>query len=162
METFSVLLALCVGNSVSGEFPTQRPVTWSFDDSLIWAWINTWVNNREAGDLRCYRAHYDVIVMCVCEREINTSCISSFFCESQQNNFVPNVSVTDWLSYIHFNKHIYIYIHIHIYMISWFPTWFLNFHSISLLECKLYLTALRVSTQMKYLHPKSSWDWQVE
>ena len=27
------------------------------------SWINGWVNNREAGDLRRYRAHYDVIVM---------------------------------------------------------------------------------------------------
>ena len=26
-------------------------------------WINGWVNNREACDLRRYRAHYDVIVM---------------------------------------------------------------------------------------------------
>ena len=41
--------------------------------SLIYAWINGWVNNREAGDLRRYRAHYDVIVMawhhnalCIC------------------------------------------------------------------------------------------------
>ena len=31
--------------------------------SLICAWINGWVNNREAGDLRRSRAHYDVIVM---------------------------------------------------------------------------------------------------
>ena len=32
METFSTLLALCVGNSpVTGEFPSQRPVTRSFD-----------------------------------------------------------------------------------------------------------------------------------
>ena len=32
METFSTLLALCAGNSpVSGEFPSQRPVTRSFD-----------------------------------------------------------------------------------------------------------------------------------
>ena len=31
-ETFSALLALCAGNSpVNGEFPSQRPVTWSFD-----------------------------------------------------------------------------------------------------------------------------------
>ena len=30
--------------------------------SLICAWINGWVNNREAGDLRHHRAHYDVIV----------------------------------------------------------------------------------------------------
>ena len=32
--------------------------------TLICARINGWVNNREAGDLRRYRAHYDVIVMC--------------------------------------------------------------------------------------------------
>ena len=31
--------------------------------SLICVWINGWVNNREAGDLRRHRAHYDVIVM---------------------------------------------------------------------------------------------------
>ena len=31
--------------------------------SLICARINDWVNNREVGDLRRYRAHYDVIVM---------------------------------------------------------------------------------------------------
>ena len=31
--------------------------------SLIRVWINGWVNNREAGDLRRYRTHYDVIVM---------------------------------------------------------------------------------------------------
>ena len=31
--------------------------------SLICVWINGWVTNREAGDLRRHRAHYDVIVM---------------------------------------------------------------------------------------------------
>ena len=31
--------------------------------SLIYVWINGWVNNREAGDLRRYRGHYYVIVM---------------------------------------------------------------------------------------------------
>ena len=64
METFSVLLAICAGNSPAlGEFAAQRPVTRSFDVSLMCVWINDWVNNREAGDLRRNRAHYDVIVM---------------------------------------------------------------------------------------------------
>ena len=64
METFSALLAICAGNSpVPGEFPTQRPVTRALMFSLICVWINDWVNNREAGDLRRYRAHYDVSVM---------------------------------------------------------------------------------------------------
>ena len=31
--------------------------------SLICVWIYGWVNNGEAGDLRRYQAHYDVIVM---------------------------------------------------------------------------------------------------
>ena len=43
--------------------PHKGPVTRSLMFSLICAWINRWVINREAGDLRRYRAHYDVIVM---------------------------------------------------------------------------------------------------
>ena len=31
--------------------------------SLICVWISVWVNNREAGALRRYRAHYDAIVI---------------------------------------------------------------------------------------------------
>ena len=38
-------------------------------DAELWCfpwsapWINGWVNNCEPGDLRCYPAHYDIIVM---------------------------------------------------------------------------------------------------
>ena len=31
--------------------------------SLIWVWIDGWVNNREAGDLRRNHGRYDIIVM---------------------------------------------------------------------------------------------------
>ena len=62
METFSALLALCAGNSpVTGESPHKDQ--WDLIFSLIWAWINEWVNNRDACDLRRHRTHYDVIVM---------------------------------------------------------------------------------------------------
>ena len=61
---FSALLAICAGNSpVSGEFPAQRPVTRSLTISLICVWINGWVNDREAGDLIRYHAHYDFTVL---------------------------------------------------------------------------------------------------
>ena len=64
METFSALLAICAGNSpVPGEFLAQRPVTRSFDVFFDLRVKNGWVNNGEAGDLRRYRAHYDVTVM---------------------------------------------------------------------------------------------------
>ena len=66
METFSALLTICAGNSpVPGEFPVHK-CQWhgALMFSLICVWINSWVINREAGDLRRYRAHYGVIVMC--------------------------------------------------------------------------------------------------
>ena len=43
--------------------PSQRPVTRSFDVSLICARVNGRVNRREAVDLRRHRAPLDVIVM---------------------------------------------------------------------------------------------------
>ena len=31
--------------------------------SLICAWTNGWVNNRDVGDLRCHRPHFDVTLL---------------------------------------------------------------------------------------------------
>ena len=59
---FRVTGHLCGNSPVPGEFPAHRPVTRSFD--VFCVWISSLVNNREAGDLRRHRAHYDVIVMC--------------------------------------------------------------------------------------------------
>ena len=64
METFSVLLAICVGihrSQVNSPHKGQWRGALMF--SLICVWINDWVNNPEAGDLRRYRAYYDGIVM---------------------------------------------------------------------------------------------------
>ena len=64
METFSALLALCVGNSpVPVNSPHKGQWHGALILSLISAWINDWVNNREAGDLRSHLGHYDVNVM---------------------------------------------------------------------------------------------------
>ena len=66
METFSELLAFCAGNSlVTGEFPAQKAteLRGALMFSLICVWNNSWVNNRDAGDLRRHRVHYDVILM---------------------------------------------------------------------------------------------------
>ena len=58
METFSALLAIRAGNSsVTGEFPAQRPVTRSFDVIFDLRLNKRWENDRDAGDLRRYRAH---------------------------------------------------------------------------------------------------------
>ena len=64
METFSALLALCAGNlPVTCEFPHKGQWRGVLMISLIYAWINGWLNNREAGDLRIHLAHYGVTVM---------------------------------------------------------------------------------------------------
>ena len=64
METFSALLALCVRNSlVPVNSPHKGQWRGALMFSLICAWINGWVNNREAGDLRLHHGHYDVNVM---------------------------------------------------------------------------------------------------
>ena len=64
MEAFSALLVICAGNS---PVPVNSPHKGQWREalmfSLICVWINGWENNREAGDLRRYRAYYDVIVM---------------------------------------------------------------------------------------------------
>ena len=55
-----------VTGPLCGEFTTQRPVTRSFGVFFdLRLEKNVWVNNREAGDLKRYRAHYDAIVMLI-------------------------------------------------------------------------------------------------
>ena len=41
--------------------------------SLISAWIKSWVNDRDVGDLRRHRAHYDVTVMILIHRPYGSS-----------------------------------------------------------------------------------------
>ena len=46
VETFSVLLCPCAGNSpVTGEFPSQRPMTWSFDAFFVLR-LNKWLSKQ--------------------------------------------------------------------------------------------------------------------
>ena len=71
METFSVLLALLCGEFTGHQWIPRSPVNspnkgqWrgALKFSLICVWINGWVNNHEAGDLRRHRTHHSVIVM---------------------------------------------------------------------------------------------------
>ena len=65
METFSVLLTTCAGNSpVPGEFPAHKG---QWRGALMFSFIsareNARVNNAEAGHLRRHRAYYDVTAM---------------------------------------------------------------------------------------------------
>ena len=61
METFSALLALCAGYRWISLINASDAELWCF----LWSapWINGWINNREAGELRRHRAHYDAIGM---------------------------------------------------------------------------------------------------
>ena len=77
METFSALLALCAGNSpVPVNSPHKGQWRGALMLSLIYAWINDWVNSREAGDLRRQRGHYDVSVMVV--SSVSSHCLKQW------------------------------------------------------------------------------------
>ena len=58
-------------------WPVNSPHKGQWRTALIYfvcVWINDWINNRETGDLRRHRAHYDVIVLfIVWENAIATS-----------------------------------------------------------------------------------------
>ena len=68
--------------------------------SLICARINYWVNNREAGDLRRHRAHYDVIVT----RHVNIwnvfvpcgNCEAGAAIIKGNNHIIPHQSLKRW------------------------------------------------------------------
>ena len=54
---FRVTGPFCGNSTVTGEFPSKGPETRSFDGFLSVPWINDWVNNCDAGDMRRHRAH---------------------------------------------------------------------------------------------------------
>ena len=62
---FRVTGPLCGEFTVSGEFHEQWPVTQSFDVFFDLHPNKLLSKNCEAGDLRCHRAHYGVIVMAI-------------------------------------------------------------------------------------------------
>ena len=61
--------------------PHKGQWRWALIFYLICAWINGWVNNREAGDLRRHHAHYDVTLM---TPEESIPCYIPF-CQSNQH-----------------------------------------------------------------------------
>ena len=90
-------------------FPVNSPHKgqWrgSFMFSLISAWINGWVNNREAGYLRRPLGHYDVRIMHFHPRQLTISwmalmvCVPIFFL-----NHIVHLklqTIPDFLFYIH-------------------------------------------------------------
>ena len=81
METFSALLALCVGNSlVTGEFPAQRQWRGALVFSLICVWTNGWVNNKDAGDLRRCRVTVMILLRPPCLHQLDImSCLGWYF-----------------------------------------------------------------------------------
>ena len=87
----------------------------AFMFSLICSWINGWVNNREAGDLRRHRAHYDVIVMKYWFKRHNSPC-----CLRIQNLYTPL-----WKS----NRNLFstqIFYHLFFVVCSSFYTWYVR------------------------------------
>ena len=62
--------------------------------SLIYAWTDGWTNNRDTGDLRRHRAHYDVTLMILGDRVPKTSSnMSKWFQNEFKNCYFSRTSV---------------------------------------------------------------------
>ena len=81
--------------------------------SLICAWINIWVNNREADDLKSHGTYYDVIVM-----------YHYFYvkCQCQHNNIETKWHVSRRRFQMHFTERKILYLDCHC-------NWFLRIQS---------------------------------
>ena len=86
METSSASLALFEGNP-----PHKGPVTRSFVFSLICVWTNGWANNRDAGDLRRHRAHYDFTVMILIFHAVGNIKSCDIYKETNDHNHIPPI-----------------------------------------------------------------------
>ena len=91
-NSFRITGPLCGESPVPVKSPHKGQWRGALMFSLICVWINGWVNNREAGDLRRHRGHYDVNVMCygfgACvgiKNECNRSNPINIFAESEIN-----------------------------------------------------------------------------
>ena len=93
METFSALLAICAGNSpVPGEFPTQRPVTRSFDvffdlclnkrlSKQSWGWWFETLSHklwRQCNDLWLTETDWGKVVCCQALGHGRNQCLPYF------------------------------------------------------------------------------------
>ena len=90
-NSFRVTDPSCGDFTGHSEFSAQRPVTRTLMFSLICAWINGWVKNREAGDLWRHRAHYGVNVMFPCTNR-HVSCCRI------DNSRGTTIKVWDWIN----------------------------------------------------------------
>ena len=94
VDTFHDMMTSANGKKFPRYWPFVRgihrsPVNFSYNGqwcgasmfSLICAWINGCVNNREAGDLRRHRPQYEVIAMRYCTLTNPILSLSTCFCQ---------------------------------------------------------------------------------
>ena len=88
VEAFSSLLAICAGNSpTTGEFPSQRPVTWSFDvffdlrlnkwlSKQLWGWWFATPLHLLWRHCNVWRPNLHVQTISWCETAVSGLCLS--------------------------------------------------------------------------------------
>ena len=105
MGTFSALLALCAGNSpITGEFPTQRPVTRSFDVFFDLR-LNKWLSKQSRG-------WWFETPLCPLWRHRNDSvptwptCDQVMACRLFSTELSPQPLLSTWSKVINFKKNL--------------------------------------------------------
>ena len=121
LETFSTLLAIFAGNSpVTGEFPTQSPVTWSFDvffdlrlhkrlSKQSWGW---WFETKPSCPLwrHCDVVHAMWMYLSYFSMEVYVQYLSSLICTFSDDNAMPMMKWNMMKFFLYIRGMIYLHI----------------------------------------------------
>ena len=98
--------------------------------SLICVWINCWVNNREAGDLRRHRGHYGVTGMTIPILAASRSILMSVDVCHLIHSGTTKTLCSNWYeptsigTLIHIRVYMYLINYLHLYLLQWMPVYF--------------------------------------
>ena len=120
--------------------------------SLICVWINCWVNNREAGDLRRHRGHYGVTAMTI---PISAAAIlmSVDVCHLIHSGTTKTLC-SNWYkptsigTLIHICVYMYLINYLHLYLLQWMLVYFFALWHLCLIEHTAGL--ILTSQQIRY------------
>ena len=74
--------------------------------SLICAWTNGWISNRDASDLRRHRTHYDVIVMLIESLIINCEIVPAWVLQDHIDGNATQAQKMAWFDAV---RHLFVH-----------------------------------------------------
>ena len=125
----------------------------AFMFSLICAWTNGWVNNREAAGLRRHRTHYDVILVCCWYRHCISVVLARGFprrCMKLRDDILGDITRTD------ITLHVCLFSSAYLYIPCWAKCWYSYFDTFK------FYTWLSIWIISAFSHLQASYSLEIK